>query len=116
MLEIIDGDTAFLVDETAQKAWWIVGECRRSIPIETSAKTSKTQNNSLTSKIISDDVRIGSRQVTLQQQFRFNLAIRPASVDVYNSVRGVWSSIPVEVNQTCTVDAACRRRAELPEC
>jgi len=116
MLEIIDGETAFLVDERAEKAWWIVGECRRPIPVDVQGSSSKTQNNSITSKMISEDVRIGSRQVKLQQQFRFNLATRPASVDVYNSVRGGWSSVPVQVNETCMADAACRRRTELPEC
>lgn len=111
MLKIIDGDTAFMVDEQAYKAWWIVGECRRPLPLQ-----GKTSNNSMASEVISKDVRLGSRQVRLEQQFRFNLAITPASVEVYNSMRGGWSSVPVQVDETCSATASCRARMELPEC
>jgi len=76
MVEIVDGDTSFLVDEKANKAWWVVGECRKPIPMTST----------------------------------------PVSVDVYNSVRGGWSQIEVKVNETCAIDSACRRLAELPEC
>lgn len=125
MLEIIGGDTAFRVDVARNQAWWIVGECQRPIPMENtnarkSSKTSSTkqtnQSQSLLSKVISNDVRLGSRQIDLQQQFRFNLARTPVTVDVYNSVRGGWSPVPVRVNSTCATDATCRRLAELPEC
>lgn len=116
MLEIIDGDTSFMVDEKAYKAWWVVGECRRALPLEKPKVSSNKSINSMTSKMISEDVRIGSRPVELRQQFRFNMAIRPASVEVYNSVRGGWSSVPVQVNETCDQDTACRSRMELPEC
>ena len=116
MLEIVDGDTAFLVDSEANKAWWIVGECRREIPMDQSSSSKEKSTNSMTSKVISNDVRMGSRQVELRQQFRFSMASTPVRVDVYNSVRGGWSQIDVTVNETCTIDATCRRLAELPEC
>jgi len=117
MLEIIEGDTAFMVDEQAHKAWWIVGECRRPIPLEGKrSKRKKTLNNSMTSEVISNDVQLGSRQIRLEQQFRFNLANTPASVEVYNSMRGGWSSVPVQANSACLVSASCNARMELPEC
>ena len=118
MLEIIDGETAFLVDVSKNKAWWIVGECQRSIPLEETKLSQENSNleNIMMSKIISDDVRIGSRQIDLRQQFRFNMASTPVSVDVYNSVRGGWSQVPVRVNNACSMDSTCRRLAELPEC
>jgi hypothetical protein len=116
MLEIIEGDTAFMVDKQAHKAWWIVGECRRPIPLEGKPPSGKNSNKSMSSKVISEDVTLGSRHITLEQQFRFNLAITPASVEVYNSMRGGWSSVPVQVNETCAATATCRSRMELPEC
>lgn len=116
MVEIVDGDTSFLVDEKANKAWWVVGECRKPIPMSSSSSSKKKSTNSMTSKVISNDVRMGSRRVELRQQFRFSMASTPVSVDVYNSVRGGWSQIEVKVNETCAIDSACRRLAELPEC
>ena len=130
MLEVIDGDTSFLVDKDANKVWWVVGQCLRPIPIESANTSTISQNsspqdgavtgekptNSMMSKVISNDVRMGSRQLELQQQFRFSMASTPVRVDVYNSVRGGWSQIEVNVNETCTQDATCRRLAELPEC
>ena len=117
MLEIIDGETAFRVDVKHNKAWWIVGECQRPIPMDaTSGKSQKNSNNSMMSNVISNDVRLGARQVDLRQQFRFNMASTPVTVDVYNSVRGGWSQVPVRENFACMNDAACRRLAELPEC
>lgn len=116
MVEIVDGDTSFLVDEKENKAWWIVGECRRAIPMHKVSSSKKKSNNSMTSKVISNDVRMGSRQLELRQQFRFSMASTPVRVDVYNSVRGGWSQIDVRVNKTCMIDASCRRLAELPEC
>lgn len=116
MIEIVDGDTSFLVDEKINKAWWIVGECRRPIPMAKSSSSKKKSTNSMTSKVISNDVRMGSRQVELRQQFRFSMASTPVRVDVYNSVRGGWSQIDVRVKKTCSIDVACRRLAELPEC
>ena len=116
MVEIVDGDTSFLVDEKKNKAWWVVGECRRHIPMANSTSSKKNSTNSMTSKVISNDVRMGSRQVELHQQFRFSMASTPVRVDVYNSVRGGWSQIDVRVNETCNADVACRRLAELPEC
>jgi len=76
IVEIIDGDTAFMVDEQAAQAWWIVGECRRPIPLE----KDKNSINSMTSEAISNDVTLGSHHIRLEQQFRFNLATTPASV------------------------------------
>lgn len=121
MVEIVDGDTSFLVDEKVNKAWWVVGECRRPIPMDNSSgkkstSSKKKTNNSMISKVISNDVRMGSRQVELRQQFRFSMASTPVRVDVYNSVRGGWSQIDVRVNETCAIDVTCRRLAELPEC
>lgn len=122
VLEIIDGETAFRVDEKTNKAWWIVGECQRPIPMEMSKLSSQSsdkksnQSNVLLSKVISDDVRMGSRQIALRQQFRFNLANTSATVDVFNSVRGGWSQVPVRVIDACSTKPTCRALAELPEC
>jgi hypothetical protein len=117
MLEIVDGETAFLVDKDKNSAWWIVGECRVPLPMDDMSKPSKKKSiNSMTSKVIKNDVRLGSRQITLRQQYRFDLASAPVRVDVFNSVRGGWSQVPVRVKETCMQDATCRRRAELPEC
>ena len=113
LLEIPEGDTAFLIDQKINKAWWITGECKRSIPLEPSKNAQSTQ---VLSKKLSENVTLGSRQIQLQQQFRFNLAPSEASVDVYSSVRGGWSSVPVEVNLTCDQNPTCRARMELPEC
>ena len=113
MLEIIDGETAFMIDKQANKAWWIVGECRRPIPIESNGKSS---DEPMMSRKITETVTLGSRQIELQQQFRFDLANDPVSVSVYSSVRSGWSPVPVQVIETCTADATCRSRMELPEC
>lgn len=115
MLEIIEGDTAFMIDQKANKAWWIVGECRRPIPIA-KASGQKNSKNSIMSEKIFDNVRLGSRQIRLQQQFRFDLASDPVSISIYNSVRGGWSPVPAKRNNACSLDAICRSRMELPEC
>ena len=119
MLEIVDGDTAFIVDGAQAKAWWVVGECRRPIPINEASKQKNNNKSMIYSDIISDNVEIGNRQVTLKQQFRFTLAATPNghySVEVFNSLRGGWSPVPVQANANCALDAACLRRMELPEC
>ncbi|MEP1230369.1 MAG: hypothetical protein ABJG88_06805 [Litorimonas sp.] len=121
MVEVIEGDTAFMLNTKAQKAWWVVGECRRPIPIEKtsenlSGKTRKTSGNSMMSEKIVKNVRLGSRQIRLQQQFRFDLASDSTSVTVFNSVRGGWSPVDVKRNDACLLDATCRSRMELPEC
>ena len=119
MLEIIDGDTAFVVDKTNNAAWWVVGECRRPIPVEPRQDSQKNSINTITSKIIRNNTRIGSRQIVLKQQFRFTLAdtpTGPSSVEVYNSLRGGWSKVPVEQNAQCAYDVTCRQRMEAPEC
>ncbi len=119
MLEIIDGDTAFVVDKTNNAAWWVVGECRRPIPVEPRKKSQKNAINTITSKIIRNNTRIGSRQFVLKQQFRFKLADTPTGlnkVEVYNSLRGGWSAVPVELNAQCAYDTICRQRMEAPEC
>jgi len=117
MVEIIGGDTAFMVNKKAQKAWWVVGECRRPIPIEKSSKRNrKNSNNSMMSEKIVNDVRLGSRQIRLQQQFRFDLANDSTSVSVFNSVRGGWSPVDVKRNDACQLESTCRSRMELPEC
>ena len=122
MLEIIDGDTAFVVDKTNNAAWWVVGACKRPIPVEPTKKSHKNNNISMTSKVIRNNTRIGNRQIVLKQQFRFTLADAPIgaqtpiNVEVYNSLRGGWSAIPVRLNAQCKFDAACRQRLEAPEC
>ena len=112
-LEIEEGDTAFVVDAQAGQAWWVVGDCKRAVPVEPS-KSTPTQINS---RMMRKSVTLGARQVELRQQFRFTLGEgSAASVDVFNSVRGGWSPVPVRVDETCTEQAACRARMELPEC
>ena len=111
LLEILEGDTAFLIELRKKRAWWIVGECRRNIPIDASS-TSEI----LLSRPIVDDVTLGSRQIKLRQQFRFDLASTPPSVSVYNSVRSGWSPVPVQRNIACTLQPDCRARMELQEC
>jgi len=111
MLEILEGDTAFLVELRKKRVWWVVGECRREIPIDASS-TSEI----LLSRPIVDDVTLGSRRIKLRQQFRFDLASTPPSVSVYNSVRSGWSPVPVQRNIACTSQPDCRARMELPEC
>lgn len=119
MLEIIDGDTAFVVDKTNNAAWWVVGECRRPIPVEPRQNSQKNSINTITSKVIRNNTRIGSRQIVLKQQFRFKLSDDPSgpnTVEVYNSLRGGWSAVPVRLNAQCAYDATCRQRMEAPEC
>jgi len=117
MVEVINGDTAFMINQKAQKAWWVVGECRRPISIEKhSKKNQKNPNNSMMSEKIINNVQLGSRQIRLQQQFRFDLAKDSTSVSVYNSIRGGWSPIDVKRNDACQIDTTCRSRMELPEC
>ncbi len=118
MLEIIDGDTAFVVDKTNNAAWWVVGQCRRPIPVEPQASQNKS-TKTMTSKIIRNNTRIGNRQIVLKQQFRFTLADAPngpITVEVYNSLRGGWSQVPVRQKAQCAYDATCRQRMEAPEC
>jgi len=67
-----------MIDEKANKAWWVVGECRRGLPLEKPVVSKEKSKNSMTSKMISENVRIGSRPVELRQQFRFNMASVPA--------------------------------------
>jgi hypothetical protein len=117
MLDIVDGETAFVVDPQQRTAWWVVGQCRKSIPIQKSGK--EKSNKTMTSEIISEDVQIGNRQVTLKQQFRFTLAGHLGgqySVEVYNSLRGGWSPVPVQLQAECVLDGFCRARMEAPEC
>ena len=111
MLEILEGDTAFLIETKEKRAWWIVGECRREIPMDPSS-TSET----MMSRLIVDDVTLGSRQIELKQQFRFDLASTTPSVSVFNSVRSGWSPVPVQQNIACSAQLDCRARMELPEC
>jgi len=114
MLEIADGDTAFIVNPGLNKAYWVVGECRREIPMDSQAKNNTAE--AMLSRKLSDKVTLGRQQVVLEQQFRFNLTATPVSVGVYNSVRGGWANIPVTVNRQCSINAACQARMELPIC
>ena len=111
MLEILDGDTAFLVNTRQKKAWWIVGECRRNIPIDPDSVS-----EILMSRPMSEDVELGSRQIRLRQQFRFVLASTPPTVSVFSSVRSGWSPVLVKRNDACQTQSDCRARTELPEC
>ena len=111
MLEIMEGDTAFLIETNEKRVWWIVGECRRAIPLDPSS-TSET----MMSRLIVDDVTLGSRRIELKQQFRFELASPTPSVSVYNSVRSGWSPVPVQQNTVCSEQPDCRVRMELSEC
>jgi len=78
----------------------------------------------MTSKIIRNNTRIGNRQIVLKQQFRFSFHTSladaptgsftsPITVEVYNSLRGGWSAVPVRQS---AYDATCRQRMEAPEC
>ena len=119
MLEIIDGDTAFVVDKTNNAAWWVVGQCRRPIPVLPQGDSQNKSTKTMTSKIIRNNTRIGNRQIVLKQQFRFTLADAPngpITVEVYNSLRGGWSVVPVRQKAQCAYDATCRQRMEAPEC
>ena len=111
MLEILDGDTAFLVEARTKRAWWVVGECRRNIPI-----TAESTSQTLMSRPMVDDVELGSRQIRLRQQFRFDLASTPPTVSVFSSVRSGWSPVLVKRNDACQTQSDCRARMELPEC
>ncbi len=111
MLEILDGDTAFLVETQEKRAWWIVGECRRNIPIDPNS-----ESKILMSRSIIEDVELGSRQIRLRQQFRFDLASTPPTVSVFSSVRSGWSPVPIKRNDACKLQSDCRARMELPEC
>ncbi len=115
LLEIIDGDTAFIVDEGKNAAWWVVGQCLRPIPV----KPRNSSNNTMTSEEIRTNSRIGDRQIALTQQFRFTLADTPngpITAEVYNSLRGGWSAVPVRQIAQCEYHAYCRLRLESPEC
>ncbi|WP_156811857.1 hypothetical protein [Robiginitomaculum antarcticum] len=114
MLDIIDGETSFIVIPGLNTAYWVLGECRRDIPMKP-----QTKNNSasaLMSRKLSDKVTLGREQVVLEQQFKFNLTDTPVNVEVFNSVRGGWTIIPVRLNQQCRLDASCLARMELPIC
>jgi len=111
MLEILEGDTAFLVETRKKRAWWIVGECRRSIPIDP-----ESASRTLISRPIVEDVTLGSRQIRLQQQFRFDMAPNPPTISVFSSVRSGWSPVPVKRIDACKTQPDCRARMELPEC
>ena len=113
LLEIEGGETAFVVDRERERAAWVLDSCHRPIPIDSSTA------RGMESSTLSDSVQLGARQVELRQRFRFTLGERAgegASVDVFNSVRGGWTPVPVRVHETCASDPACRARMELPEC
>ncbi len=118
LLEIEDGDTAFVLDAAKRKAWWLVGQCKRPIPMKRADKLKKPIK-SMSSEIILDNVRIGDHQIMLKQQFRFTLADTPNGnfrAEVYNSLRGGWSEVPVRVHVNCAFDAKCHARMEVPQC
>ena len=110
MLEIHQQDSSFFVPNQ-KEVWWVVGECRRDIPIEPTSTS-----NLLMSRPIVEDVDLGSRQIRLRQQFRFDLASTPPAVSVFSSVRSGWSPVLVERIDACETQFDCRVRMELPEC
>lgn len=114
LLEVIDGETAFAVDQARGKAWWLVGECRREIPMPSGAK--KSSQGVMQSQKMSEEVTLGRRQVVLEQQFRFNLTDANVTVEVYNSIRGGWAPIPVTLNAQCSLSAQCAARMDVPDC
>ena len=113
LLEVINGETAFVVDPERYEAGWIVGQCQRDIPLDSAKQSSQEVMTSLKT---SDEVTLGLRQVVLEQQFRFNLTTTPVTVEVFNSVRGGWSDVPVRENASCHLQAACKKRMESPDC
>ncbi len=125
-LDIENGDTAFMLDMSANKAWWVVGQCRKPISVNKAHHGKKHDNkakrgkstNIFTSELIRDNVKIGSHQILLEQQFRFIMGanINSIKVEVYNSLRNGWAEVPVRVNPNCAFDANCRSRMEAPEC
>lgn len=114
-LEIIDGDTAFMVDRSNDMAYWVLDDCRREIPLQ-SLLSQKGGEGPLLSKPLTDKVTLGRQQVVLEQQFKFNLDTAPIGVEVYSSVRQSWLPVEVRPYPQCPVDAQCRARMELPIC
>lgn len=117
-LDIPSGETAFVVDPTKREIQWDMGTCQRTIGIEKDDKPHKSDLKTITSEVFLDKVTLGNRQVELKQQFRFHLvgSSDTASMEVYNSVRGGWSTVPVVKATSCALHAICRSRAELPPC
>ncbi len=111
MLEILEGDTSLYIEPNKDMAWWIVGECRRALPLIADAPL-----NNLMSRPIVEDVTLGSRQMEMRQQFRFDLASTPPTLSVYSSVRSGWSPVPVKRVDACSQLPDCHARTELPEC
>ena len=111
LLEVEGGETAFLLKPRANMAWWIVGECRRPIPLEPDQPLSN-----LISRPVVEDVTLGSRQIQLRQQYRFDLASDIPTLSVYSSVRSGWSPVNVKRIDACARLSDCHARMELPEC
>jgi len=93
-VEVKEGDTSFVIDKDKGKIWWVTGKCRYEIPVS----------------------RARSHRLRLEQQFRFDMVSHAPTLQVFNSVRGGWSEIPVRINDTCGQDLTCRLRMELPLC
>ena len=117
-VNVQEGESSFLVDIEERKIWWITDVCRHEVPVQ--EEKSDDDNDNTLSIISSDrflkDVQIGSHRFRLEQQFRFDMVSQAPTLQVFNSVRGGWSEIPVRINDTCDEDLSCRRRMELPLC
>jgi len=109
-VQLANGKTSFLINKKNYKTWWVLEECKQHLPLE-------SNNRSLIETMtFEEDVQLGNRQIKLRQQFRFNLAKHSPSLDIYNSVRGGWQTLPVLVNEDCSLQSSCRARSVLPPC
>lgn len=114
-VKVEDGDTSFLVDVDAQEIWWITETCRHEVPVKRDDKDSDAPKTSISSERFIKDVQIGSHRFKLEQQFRFDGVNQTPTLQVFNSARGGWSEIDIDVDSTC-IDSSCRARLELPLC
>lgn len=115
-VEIQEGDTSFFIDTDKGKIWWVKEACRSEIPMSRDMKKPDKPTNIVFSDKFSKEVQIGSHRFRLEQQFRFDMVSQAPTLQVFNSVRGGWSEIPVRINTLCDQDLTCRQRQELPLC
>jgi len=115
-VKVQDGDTSFLVDVEAQDIWWITETCRYEVPVKRNDDTeSDAPKTSISSERFIKDVQIGSHRFKLEQEFRFDGVTQTPTLQVFNSARGGWSEIDIDVDSTC-INSSCRARLELPLC
>ena len=113
-VEVEGGETGFYVDLKKPEIRWVVGDCYKAIPAKKSSKN--TEKPSISSERVIENVRLGQHRFELEQEFKFDMVDPRPSLQIYNSVRGAWSTVPVSVTPACGTDALCRKRAELPRC